>query len=101
MLGFPKDAEEARRIYATRFWYDSAGPVYPRQIKGLMAHDVLVSQMVFRLNRAPGGQVREARRCRRPRVTKRKKEERKKRKQSRAEQRKRVREVGLRVWASR
>jgi hypothetical protein len=47
LLGFPKDAEEARRIYTTRFWYDSAGPVYPRQIKGLLAHDVPVSQMVF------------------------------------------------------
>lgn len=47
LLGFPKDAEEARRIYATRFWYDSAGPVYPRQIKGLLAHDVPISQMVF------------------------------------------------------
>ncbi|ORY03467.1 hypothetical protein BCR34DRAFT_591550 [Clohesyomyces aquaticus] len=47
LLGFPKDAEEARQIYATRFWYDSAGPVYPRQIKGLMAHDVPVSQFVF------------------------------------------------------
>ncbi|KAF2109779.1 hypothetical protein BDV96DRAFT_651745 [Lophiotrema nucula] len=47
LLGFPKDAEEARKIYATRFWYDSAGPVYPRQIKGLLAHDVPVSQFVF------------------------------------------------------
>ncbi|KAF2679423.1 hypothetical protein K458DRAFT_314196 [Lentithecium fluviatile CBS 122367] len=47
LLGFPKDAEEARRIYASRFWYDSAGPVYPSQIKGLLAHDVPVSQFVF------------------------------------------------------
>ncbi|KAF2642963.1 hypothetical protein P280DRAFT_538815 [Massarina eburnea CBS 473.64] len=47
LLGFPRDAEEARRIYAERFWYDSAGPVYPRQIKGLMAHGVPVSQFVF------------------------------------------------------
>ncbi|KAF2176223.1 hypothetical protein K469DRAFT_700347 [Zopfia rhizophila CBS 207.26] len=47
LLGFPKDAEEARKIYAKRFWYDSAGPVYPRQIKGLLAHDVPVSQLVF------------------------------------------------------
>lgn len=47
LLGFPKDAEAVREIYATRFWYDSAGPVYPRQIKGLLAHDVPISQMVF------------------------------------------------------
>ncbi|KAF2792277.1 amidohydrolase 2 [Melanomma pulvis-pyrius CBS 109.77] len=47
LLGFPNDAEETRKIYATRFWYDSAGPVYPRQIKGLLAHDVPVSQFVF------------------------------------------------------
>jgi hypothetical protein len=44
---FPKHAEEAREVYATRFWYDSAGPVFPRQIKGLLAHDVPVSQFVF------------------------------------------------------
>ncbi|KAJ4358723.1 uncharacterized protein N0V89_003307 [Didymosphaeria variabile] len=47
LLGFPKDAEQARKIYTTRFWYDSAGPVYPRQIKGLLAHDIPISQMVF------------------------------------------------------
>ncbi|KAF1964307.1 amidohydrolase 2 [Bimuria novae-zelandiae CBS 107.79] len=47
LLGFLKVAVEARKIYATRFWYDSAGPVYPRQIKGLLAHDVPISQMVF------------------------------------------------------
>jgi hypothetical protein len=47
LLGFPKDAEEARRIYTMRFWYDSAGPVYPRQIKGLIAHEIPISQMVF------------------------------------------------------
>lgn len=47
LLGFPKDAEAARKVYAERFWYDSAGPVYPKQIKGLLAHDVPVSQMVF------------------------------------------------------
>ncbi|KAF2476293.1 amidohydrolase 2 [Lindgomyces ingoldianus] len=42
LLGVPMDAEEAWKIYATR-----AGPVYPRQIKGLLAHDVPVSQFVF------------------------------------------------------
>ncbi|KAF2007587.1 hypothetical protein P154DRAFT_391435, partial [Amniculicola lignicola CBS 123094] len=47
LLGFQKDAEEARKVYAARFWYDSAGPVYPRQIKGLLAHDVPTSQFVF------------------------------------------------------
>ncbi|KAF2731014.1 amidohydrolase 2 [Polyplosphaeria fusca] len=47
LLGFPEDAERAREVYAERFWYDSAGPVFPRQIKGLLAHDVPVSQFVF------------------------------------------------------
>jgi hypothetical protein len=47
LLGFPEDAAEARKIFASRFWYDSAGPIYPRQIKGLLAHDVPVSQLVF------------------------------------------------------
>ncbi|KAF2654539.1 amidohydrolase 2 [Lophiostoma macrostomum CBS 122681] len=47
LLGFPNDAEEARKIFAERFFYDSAGPVYPRQIKGLLAHDVPTNQFVF------------------------------------------------------
>lgn len=47
LLGFPDIVEEARKVYASRFWYDSAGPVYPTQIKGLLAHGVPVSQMVF------------------------------------------------------
>ncbi|PVH93896.1 hypothetical protein DM02DRAFT_732832 [Periconia macrospinosa] len=47
LMGFPDDAEAARSAYAERFWYDSAGPVYPRQIKGLLAHDIPVSQLVF------------------------------------------------------
>lgn len=47
LLGFPSDARQSEEAYKSRFWYDSAGPVYPRQIKGLMAHDVPVSQFVF------------------------------------------------------
>ncbi|KAF2010716.1 amidohydrolase 2 [Aaosphaeria arxii CBS 175.79] len=47
LIGFPKDAEDVRKAYATRFWYDSAGPVYPNQIKGLMANGVPTSQFVF------------------------------------------------------
>ncbi|KAF1952720.1 amidohydrolase 2 [Byssothecium circinans] len=47
LLGFPGDAEAARKAYAKRFWYDSAGPVYPRQIKGLLAQGIPVSQFVF------------------------------------------------------
>lgn len=47
LLGFSKDADAARKVHETRFWYDSAGPVYPKQIKGLLAHDIPLSQMVF------------------------------------------------------
>ncbi|OCK76063.1 hypothetical protein K432DRAFT_336365 [Lepidopterella palustris CBS 459.81] len=47
LLGFTDLQEEARKIYATRFWYDSAGPIYPRQIKGLLAYDIPISQLVF------------------------------------------------------
>ncbi|KAH7126653.1 hypothetical protein B0J11DRAFT_579091 [Dendryphion nanum] len=47
LLGFPNDAADAEEAYRTRFWYDSAGPVYPRQIKGLLSHNVPVSQLVF------------------------------------------------------
>lgn len=47
LLGFPDLQAEAREIYATRFWYDSAGPIYPRQVKGLMAYGIPISQLVF------------------------------------------------------
>lgn len=48
LLGFPDVAEEARRAYKERFWYDSAGPVFPKQVKGLIeGMGVGVSQMVF------------------------------------------------------
>ncbi|EDU50368.1 amidohydrolase 2 [Pyrenophora tritici-repentis Pt-1C-BFP] len=35
LLGFPNSSDAAREAYKTRFWYDSAGPVWPKQIKGL------------------------------------------------------------------
>jgi len=48
LLGFPNSSEAAREAYKTRFWYDSAGPVWPKQIKGLTeGMGVPVSQMVF------------------------------------------------------
>jgi hypothetical protein len=48
LLGFPDVAEEAREAYKERFWFDSAGPVWPKQIKGLTeGMEVPVSQMVF------------------------------------------------------
>ncbi|KAH0565733.1 hypothetical protein GP486_000875 [Trichoglossum hirsutum] len=47
LLGFPDIQAAAREIYATRFWYDSAGPVYPRQIRGLLAYGVPITQLVF------------------------------------------------------
>ncbi|KAK1910919.1 hypothetical protein P3342_011521 [Pyrenophora teres f. teres] len=48
LLGFPNSSDAAREAYKTRFWYDSAGPVWPKQIKGLTeGMGVPVSQMVF------------------------------------------------------
>jgi hypothetical protein len=48
LLGFPDIAEAAKEAYRTRFWYDSAGPVWPKQVKGLTeGMGVGVGQMVF------------------------------------------------------
>jgi hypothetical protein len=48
LLGFPEEAQAARKAYKERFWYDSAGPVWPRQIKGLTeGMGIPVGQMVF------------------------------------------------------
>ncbi|KAF1947197.1 amidohydrolase 2 [Clathrospora elynae] len=48
LLGFPNISEEARKAYKERFWYDSAGPVFPNQAKGLTeGMGIPVSQLVF------------------------------------------------------
>ncbi|KAJ4988975.1 amidohydrolase 2 [Stagonosporopsis vannaccii] len=48
LLGFPNESDAAREAYKTRLWYDSAGPVWPRQIKGLTeGMGVGIEQMVF------------------------------------------------------
>ncbi|KAJ8116617.1 hypothetical protein OPT61_g1988 [Boeremia exigua] len=48
LLGFPNESQAAREAYKTRLWYDSAGPVWPRQIKGLTeGMEVGIDQMVF------------------------------------------------------
>jgi predicted TIM-barrel fold metal-dependent hydrolase len=48
LLGFPDIASQARDAYKERFWYDSAGPVWPKQVKGLTeGMGVPISQMVF------------------------------------------------------
>lgn len=48
LLGFPDVADEAREALKTRFWYDSAGPVFPNQVKGLTeGMGVPISQFVF------------------------------------------------------
>ncbi|KAH7079333.1 hypothetical protein BKA63DRAFT_508185 [Paraphoma chrysanthemicola] len=48
LLGFPKVADQAREALKTRFWYDTAGPVFPKQVKGLTeGMGVPVSQFVF------------------------------------------------------
>ncbi|KAF3035435.1 hypothetical protein E8E12_004284 [Didymella heteroderae] len=35
LLGFPSVSAAAREAYKSRLWYDSAGPVWPNQIKGI------------------------------------------------------------------
>lgn len=47
LVGYPEEREKSERVYRERFWYDSASPVYPRQIKGLLAHGVPTSQFLF------------------------------------------------------
>ncbi|KAF1934380.1 amidohydrolase 2 [Didymella exigua CBS 183.55] len=48
LLGFPNESAAAREAYKTRCWYDSAGPVWPRQIKGVLeGMGVGVGQCVF------------------------------------------------------
>jgi hypothetical protein len=48
LLGVPGFGDRARKVYKERLWYDSAGPVYPNQIKGLTENmRVPLSQMVF------------------------------------------------------
>jgi hypothetical protein len=48
LLGFPDISSAARGAYKSRFWYDSAGPVWPNQIKGLTAGmGIPINQMVF------------------------------------------------------
>ncbi|KAF9698904.1 hypothetical protein EKO04_002842 [Ascochyta lentis] len=48
LLGFPNESAAAREAFKTRFWYDSAGPVWPNQIKGLTEGlGVGTEQMVF------------------------------------------------------
>lgn len=36
-----------REAFATRFFWDVAGPVFPRQILGLLAYDVPTRQLVY------------------------------------------------------
>ncbi|KAF2131824.1 hypothetical protein P153DRAFT_364312 [Dothidotthia symphoricarpi CBS 119687] len=48
LLGFPDVSDEAKKAYKTRFWYDSAGPVFPNQVKGLTeGMRIPTSQLVF------------------------------------------------------
>ncbi|KAL1797015.1 hypothetical protein ACET3X_005555 [Alternaria dauci] len=48
LLGFPDITAAASEAYKSRFWYDSAGPVWPNQIKGLTdSMGVPIRQMVF------------------------------------------------------
>jgi hypothetical protein len=48
LLGFPDLSDAARKAYKERFWYDSAGPVFPNQVKGLTeGMGIPVSQLVF------------------------------------------------------
>jgi hypothetical protein len=48
LLGFPALSDSARNAYSERFWYDSAGPVFPKQVRGLTeGMGVPSSQFVF------------------------------------------------------
>lgn len=38
---------ESRATYATRFFWDSAGPVFPRQVLGLLGYEIPTSQLLY------------------------------------------------------
>ena len=44
---FPALEARAKQVYETRFWWDSAGPTYFAQVKGLLGYDEPVSQLLF------------------------------------------------------
>lgn len=37
----------AKEAYKTRFWWDSAGPTYFAQVKGLLGYDEPINQLLF------------------------------------------------------
>jgi hypothetical protein len=37
----------SREAFARRLWWDVAGPVFPRQVRGLLGYDVPVGQIVY------------------------------------------------------
>ncbi|KAM7201055.1 hypothetical protein V8F20_005064 [Naviculisporaceae sp. PSN 640] len=43
----PVQAAAAKEAYKTQLWYDSAGPTYFAQVKGLLGYDIPKSQLVF------------------------------------------------------
>ncbi|KAL1583304.1 hypothetical protein WHR41_07892 [Cladosporium halotolerans] len=38
---------ESRTAYATRFFWDVAGPVFPRQVQGLLGYNIPTSQLLY------------------------------------------------------
>ncbi|MCJ1224879.1 hypothetical protein MMC12_001526 [Toensbergia leucococca] len=44
---YPALESPAKQIFNSRFWWDSAGPVYYDQVKGLLGYGVPTSQLVF------------------------------------------------------
>lgn len=44
----PVDVQiRSRAAYATRLFWDVAGPVFPRQVRGLLGYDVPIRQVVY------------------------------------------------------
>lgn len=50
-FGFTNQTEEFqarnRAVFETRVWWDVAGPVFPRQVRGLLGYGVPVEQLVY------------------------------------------------------
>ncbi|KAK6428535.1 hypothetical protein LTR95_015319 [Oleoguttula sp. CCFEE 5521] len=44
---YPAVEVRAKEVYRTRFWWDSAGPTYFAQVKGLLAYGVPTGQLLF------------------------------------------------------
>ncbi|KAK8187881.1 uncharacterized protein BKA78DRAFT_345382 [Phyllosticta capitalensis] len=47
LRSYPQLNKQTMDAFSTRFWWDSAGPTYPNQVKGLLAYGIPKSHLTF------------------------------------------------------